>query len=268
MIRTCQRQSRLNRFACCGANLWLEIRGDRQDLRLRSNHCGDRLCVPCGIARARIITDNILRHCQPIHLRFITLTLRHSPTSLRDQLDRLYRSFQALRRRRSFSAAVTGGAAFCEIKVSERTGRWHVHLHCLVQGTFIDQHALSREWLAVTGDSSIVDIRSVPDKERVTSYVVKYVTKPADATVFADPEKLDELCVSLKRRRLCMTWGSWRGFRLEEVQQDGHTWQAVGNLWHLFSQARDGDALALRWVDAIALKWPDLSLIDTAARPP
>jgi len=188
--------------------------------------------------------------------RFITLTLRASNTPLTDQIDRLFRSFRALRVDKNLGGKLKGGAAFGEIKIGERSGRWHPHLHVIAEGAFIDQKELSRAWHRITGDSTIVDIKRVDSVERAASYVAKYVTKPADASVFANTELLDEFVCAIAGRRLCSTFGSWRGFCLDAPPPDDVQWITLGSVHSLRLSASDGNVDALRWLEAASRKWP------------
>jgi hypothetical protein len=229
------------RFCNCGASLFVEQSGDGQDFRLRSNTCGSRWCTPCMNERATVLRDNLAILCSGKLVRFVTLTLRHSPTSLKSQIDRLYRSFRELRRREFWKSNVTGGAAFLELKLSSKSGLWHPHLHMLVETKWLEQRELSRSWHEVTGDSTIVDVRPIGAGDDVQRYVTKYVTKPASAEVFAVPDKLDEMMVTLRGRRLCTTFGKWRGEKLEEREKDERPFKSIGRLETFITRARAGD---------------------------
>lgn len=259
MIRTHQSQNKLAAFRECGASLWLEAANDGSDIRLRCNQCHNRFCIPCATSRAMALNVNLAKVLADKQTRFMTLTLRHSNTPLKDQIDRLYRSFATFRRRHDFQEHVRGGAAFLEIKLSERDGLWHVHLHCIIEGKWWDQREVSAGWHAVTGDSSIVDIRPVKSGEDAARYVTKYVTKPADSSVFAVPDKLDEFMTAIKGRRLCLTFGSWRGIKLEEKPEPtSEGWNAIGSVGSLYINAKAGDENARRWLEAAHRKWPIL----------
>lgn len=253
------RDARLSRFANCGSGLWLEKSEAGDDMRLRCNRCHDRWCVPCMNERCLKMRETLCRIMAGEYARFMTFTLRHSQTPLKDQVDRLYRSFNKLRERESWRKHVLGGASFIEIKLASTDGCWHVHLHCLVVGSFWDQKEISREWHAVTGDSSIIDVRAVGDSQHAINYVTKYVTKPADSTVYASPTHLQELVITLAGRRLCATFGTWRGHKLEQDPPDDVKWISVGSIDNLRSKANQGDGDALRWLEAAARKWPLMS---------
>lgn len=228
------------RFAYCGSSLWVQHNGtagkggvDATKARTICNCCRHRLCAACARPAGFTVKENIRKHLGGKTHRFLTFTLRHNHTPLRDQIDRLYRSFAALRRRSEIAPALKGGVVILEIKISGRDGLWHPHLHVLAEGSWIDQKDLSRNWYAVTGDSFKVDIRAIEDADRGALYVSKYVTKPVDDTVYLHPEMLDEYIQALEGRKTLATFGSWRGQRVRvPAQDDGtpETWKTVGGV--------------------------------------
>lgn len=248
----------MDKFKNCGSGLWLKMNAEGTDMKLSANCCHNRWCIPCQTARAARISARVEDLIKKETTRFMTLTLRHSKTPLIDQIRRLYHSFNLLRRRSFWNDHVTGGSAFLEIKLSDRDGLWHVHLHCLITGTWMPQKELSFEWHAVTGDSSIVDIRPIDTADGRARYVTKYVTKPADQSVFANTDKLDEMVVSLKGRRLCFTFGSWRGEKLDDIPEDDSCWHSVGPLDSIRREAGEGVESSVRLWEAACRKWPQL----------
>jgi hypothetical protein len=259
LVRTGTSSARLSRFANCGSGLWLEANQEQTEIRCRCNRCHDRWCIPCMTEKAARMRQTIKCLIDQYEPRFMTLTLRHSLTPLVDQVNRLYQCFNQFRRRSSWTSHVDGGAAFLEIKLSEKDGLWHVHLHCLVAGSWWDQREISREWHAITGDSSIVDVRRIHDAAGDAAYVTKYVTKVLDASVYRDDAKMDEATIAFRGRRLCTTFGSWRGQQLDAEQTSTEQWHSVGRIETLFANAREGDRDARRWVSAITRKWPLLA---------
>jgi len=186
----------------------------------------------------------------------LTLTLRHSLTPLTDQINRLYASFTLLRRRHSWKTHVRGGCAFLEIKIGERDGLWHVHLHVLLDAAYWDQKEISADWHAVTGDSSIVHVKAYENHEMAASYATKYVTKPADSSVFADARKLDEFLLAMKGRKLALPFGTWRKMNLMQKPKQNVKWISLCRVEHLAGKATTGDKEALRWLEAAQRKWP------------
>jgi hypothetical protein len=238
--------SALQSFACCGSGCWVQHSRARGKYRLSFNACKSRWCVPCGTARAarlRASVKDALSDWQKI--RFVTLTLRHSDTPLTDQIDRLYRSLKELRRRPLWCNSITGSAAFLEVKISDRDGLWHPHLHVLCVGSWIDQKELSREWHSVTGDSSYVHIELAKTQNGVAFYVTKYVTKPLDSSVFANPNKLDEAITALRGRRLVNGAGLLKGICDRPTDDGVADWHNIGRLDDLLADAAGGDQIAV-----------------------
>lgn len=236
----------------------VQLATDGSDIRLVSHHCQDRFCIPCQRRIASAICSNLNRLVEGKDVRFFTFTLRHSRTPLSAQLDRLYRSFKELRRRKIWTDSQDAGAAMLEVKLSEKDGLWHPHLHVLAQGSWVDQKELSKAWHEVTGDSSIVDVRRPASGTELVGYVTKYVTKPADASVYRSAAALDEAIEALRGRRRCLTFGAWRGSPLEDMPDDGREWQTLDSLESLLRRAAAGDVSALRFVEALERKIPDL----------
>lgn len=252
-------QARLEHFHSCGAACWIQRLPGTDRARIVCNQCHDRLCIPCQTARSKRIQSNLHPLIRTEQSKLITLTLRHSNTPLSDQIDRLYRSFHALKKRKLFRQNVSAGIAFLEIKLSERTGRWHVHMHAVVLSKFIDQRQLSQAWHSVTGDSSIVDVRKIRDPETAARYVTKYVTKPADSSVFTDHAKLDEFVLALKGRRLYNPFGDWRALDFERSDDDEAQWENVCSLETLIHECRRGAPWAVALARNLADRTPTLT---------
>lgn len=174
------------------------------------------------------------------HVRFLTLTIKTTNEPLEASLNKLYHSFQALRRRRIWLNHVTGGVAFLEVKWSAKSERWHPHLHCLVVGTYIDKSQLSRVWREITTDSFIIDIRRPPNDAAVTRYVTKYASKPFNNTYLNRSHLLDEAILALAGRKLALTFGTWRGVKLTESAIEG-CWEPVDSLESILNRAARGD---------------------------
>lgn len=251
LCRLSQTPARIDRFCNCGSGCVVEANTLTGDTRFAANYCHDRLCAPCGAARSSRVTRALIAEAGQKMVRFCTFTLRHSNTPLKDQIDRLYRSFAALRRRRWFLDRVSGGAAVLEIKLG-REGLWHVHLHCLVLGKFLPQADLAKEWHAVTGDSYIVDVRKVDDGHNSIRYVSAYVGKPVDASIYQDPARLDEAATALRGRRVINTWGVWAKLDLDADDDTGGVWVVVGTLRDLLRDAANGDRAAAMMLKSMA----------------
>lgn len=265
-IRTGAREKRKAAFANCGSQLFLQQSEDGRDLHLSCNKCHDRQCVTCQSERAALIREKICQHVSGRELKMLTFTLRHSQTPLLDQIKRLYSSLTKLRRRESWKVHMIGGCGFLEIKLSERDGLWHVHMHFLCEAHFWDQKEISREWHAVTGDSSIVDVRRVENVQSASFYVTKYVTKPADTSIFSSTDRLDEFVIAIRGVKLACPFGTWKAMKLNEKPKLDVKWKSVASIDKLQRDAADGDVNATRFLEAAARKWPLFAeiFLDTA----
>lgn len=236
--------ARRSRFAGCGSSVWLLVhREDPSMFKVVYSSCHDRFCLPCSRARATNIRNNLAVATAGMRLRFLTLTLAHTSQPLAAQLDRLVAAFKKLRGTPLWKQRVRGGVAFLEVKLSDRTGRWHPHFHVLVDSDFLPQSVLSALWLDATGDSKIVDIRLVRDPEEISRYVTKYVTKPLSASVLRDAATTVEAVAALHNRRLFISFGAWTKWKLTQ-NADPKSWDLFAHESELFQRSRDGDTFA------------------------
>jgi len=255
-------RSRLAAWDSCGSQAMLSWHRSGQWVLCQAFYCHDRFCYPCSKARSRRISENLSRKIAESGVRFLTLTLSSDRTPLTKQIDRLYRSFKTLRADEWWSRNVTGGAAFLEVTFSPVLGMWHPHLHPICQGNYLPQDVLSRKWLAITGNSPIVHIKAIPDSSVVANYVAKYAAKGMDDSVFGDASRLQEWIVSSSGRRLCSTFGNWRGWKLNEhTPLDMTEFKPIGSLTQVTRDAACGDALAIRTLNALRknLRWQSLN---------
>jgi hypothetical protein len=224
--------------------------GDPPEYRIAGSACHHRFCNPCATERARTVSKNVIERIGSNRVRFITFTLRHAGEPLRELLDRLYASFKLMQRTRLWKRHVTGGVGFLEVKYSDRSESWHPHFHVLVEGKYIDKSLLQAAWFTITGDSYVVDIRLPKGKRNVAHYVAKYASKPLNRSFLHQRVLLDEAILAVKRRRLCTTFGGWRGVLLV-VKPDEGGWTNVGPLTDWIRRAVNGDENARGILDQI-----------------
>jgi len=190
---------------------------------------------------------------------FITLTLCGKREPLAELIDRLYKSFRYLRSHPTWSDKVDGGAAFLEVKWSDKAQRWHPHLHIVADGKFIDQGELSNAWRSITKDSFIVDVRRIRNKEHAARYVTKYASKPLNTSFSDTPKLLDEAVIALKGRRLCLCFGTWYGTALDLAEDevladdlvDAGDWTFWLPLEDVLRDARSGDPDAIATIRSL-----------------
>lgn len=251
LVRTQQAPSRLCSFGSCGSACYVQQSDiDASRFRLSGSRCNDRLCTPCANARSRRIQEALLAQMGGEGCLFITLTLCGRGEALAELIDRLYRHFKALRNHPTWSERIQGGAAFLEVKWSDKAQRWHPHLHIVADGRFVPQDQLSLAWRSISKDSFIVDVRRVRDQEACGRYVAKYASKPLNMSFGNTPRLLDEAVVALKGRRLCLCFGSWYGTPLSYAEDetladdlvDAAGWHSFFPLEDILRQAAEGDA--------------------------
>lgn len=267
--RTRQTRSRVTNFNECGATAYVyRSVADPTKFRLGGSSCRDRFCVPCSRDRSRCLATNVINALGKRPARFLTLTLLQTAAHLRDVLDKLYDSFRKLRTTRFWKTHVRGGCAFIEVKYNADGEAWNVHLHAIIHGTYLDKFQLAREWHAITGDSYIVRVKLVEDDVAVGQYVVKYVSKPFNNTFLNRNEYLDTVIAVMVGRRLCLTFGDWRGIKLTESPND-QDWISLGTFHDIVTKAAQGDRESLAAIHDICRQDAD-NIIAAAqrARPP
>jgi hypothetical protein len=220
-------------FATCRSRRWiLKSKQDPNEFKSVRDTCKSPWCKPCARTRAAVIRTRLAERLDDRPVRFVTLTLRNQPVSLKFTLDRLYKAFRLLRQRKFWKSKVLGGVAFLEVKIGKFSGLWHPHLHCLIQGRYLDKKVIRQEWLACTGDSNGVDLRLVRDQKEVAAYVTKYATKAADLNwqpelssspdyPVTEHERLVEAMRALRSRRRVIPFGEWRGYKLLAAEPIG-----------------------------------------------
>jgi hypothetical protein len=107
----------------------------------------------------------------------------------------------------------------------------------------------------------------VRSRESVVRYVTTYCSKTLRAADFPDDDALDEAIRALHARRLCRTFGTWRGLQLTRTPVTG-TWEIVGELAVILRDASNGDDLARRTLSALGTPAARQFLIDHPPRPP
>lgn len=166
--------------------------------------CGDRTCPDCrsrdyfrllGSYRAFLASKS--------RLRLITLTMRGRLGFLpKNRVVRLRRAFKKLLKKSYYRSRLVGGLYSIEAK--KKLNGWNIHMHILAEGSFIEQKKLSRDWLQITGDSFIVDIRDAYSGLGGLKYILKYLTKSPD-TLGCN----DEYNQAFKGARLVSGFGTW-----------------------------------------------------------
>lgn len=275
----------LDRWDNCGGDCMVEWSPSLKKHRLRANYCKNRHCEPCSRMRANRIAANLrsrIGEGMADDKRFVTLSMRHTDTPLKDQIRRLYKCFKKMREDKKGMWALTqdGGVIMLEVKIDPESpankrrihnglrALWHPHLHIITQGTFIHVRDLKRQWLAVTGDSDVVDIRSLDSGRDVAHYITKYVTKGCNAAVWDDLSFAQEFVTAMRGVRVAATFGSWRGLGLMKVTQSADDWEPVGKLPWVVRCAREGAEWAAGVLLSLRPPGQELDADNQARAPP
>lgn len=254
--------NRQDRFNNCGGAARVYEHARTGEFKTRAFYCHDRWCEKCSQAKTLLMGDNLLRHIAPLGVAalHVVLTTRHNFKPLTEQVSRIVECFTNLRTVDIWQHAVAGGAYFIQTHVAEADGAWHVHLHIIAQvftdagsPRWLDSLQLSLAWHEATGDSTNVHVSRIHNAEAAAREVTRYAAKPCDGNSTDDPEKLAEMMVALRSRRLCATFGSWRKFRLSEKPpiDPAEIWLDHGSLVDLIWRARRGEEWANRILDLL-----------------
>ncbi len=178
--------------------------------------CEFRLCPDCGRRRSRKLQNKYLpmmraflrnRRITPVHL---VLTQTHRKETRKQSAKRIKDAFVKLQRRAFWKEFFKGGTWSLEF-TKDKNGLHHTHLHIVgFRRKFFDIELLRGEWLAVTGDSHVLNLKPILDIATGLREVVKYVSKPLDIRRFG-AEDLREF-LKLKNMRMFGTFGEFRDF--------------------------------------------------------
>lgn len=189
------------------------------EIVIAHHRCKSRLCPLCGRLRAQALRGRMTVPIRKLDSpRLLTLTLRSNDEPLREQVQRLNRCFAKLRRTDVWKHNFLGGLYVTEVTINPKTGRWHPHLHAIVDGRYVPQKDLAAAWLRSTGDSTIVDVRKAHSIKAAVNYLCTYVTKSQDASHVPD-EKIGEWADAMHGLRMAATFGCLHGTKLEPEKE-------------------------------------------------
>lgn len=231
----------------CRSVAWFVRHKATRQVKVASSRCNLRWCPLCIRTKRYImrqsVTPWVLKSKKP---KFLTFTLKHSTADLADQINRLYRAFAKLRQSVLWKKHIAGGMWFFQVKTSKTDGLWHPHLHVIAAGSYIPREELSAKWLAITGDSCVVDVRAIKSAQKTADYVARYAAAPADMADYSDAESM-EIFDALAGRRLCGTFGTGKEIQLVPKKcPDASDWEDIGSYWAVINfKHLDADAQAI-----------------------
>jgi hypothetical protein len=227
--------------------------------------CHLPFCPDCWETKAhRELSRNLPKFLQALKddpsliIAFMTLTLRSDrKRGLRDGCQGLKKDFAKLRERKVWNNCV-GGFGRIENTFSRKFG-WHPHIHnLLLLKNYIPQKSLSDAWHDVTGDSMIVDIRTVHDVAVGLVETIKYPFKPTDLLKLGKAE-IQEM-IDLKGEKLGVSFGVLRGLEVESDIED--SLEAENAEYDAFTE----ETKVLEIADCCPICQTRLDLIDFSAK--
>lgn len=237
-----------DRFSSCRSEAVFVRHDETGEIQVRSKHCGLRWCPLCSASRQAWISGECERWFSKVQKpRLVTLTLRHTDALLADQVHDIYDYFRKFRKRKFFRSKTRGGVWFFHIKKSQTDGRWHPHLHMLVDSDFLEHKEISKLWAKITGGSKIVHVKAVTNPQNSVKHAARYSAEPCDLSKHTVVDSL-EVFYALHGKRICGTWGSARmiSFR-PKPREDSKQWKTIGN-WQTVIGLKDTDEnAALIW---------------------
>lgn len=234
-------RSKADLLSDCRQNAWFSRHDETGEIRIASNACHLRWCPVCAESRKNYIGHSVAEWLKvQEYPKLMTLTLKHRDVPLFHQIVDLYRYFVQLRKLKDFRDIVSGGVWFFQIKQSGKTKEWHPHIHCAVTGKYMPRTLLRRLWLDCTGDSIIVDIRSIKDPDGCALEVARYAARPGPLKDLTLNDAV-ELVSVMHGRRICGTWGTGRKISLCPPKiDDKNKWSSVGS-WGMVMRNRKTD---------------------------
>lgn len=216
-------------------------------IRVRPGYCRSRVCPLCSKQRQYTAGERAAACTSRMDApRFITLTLREDGRPLRERLDRLATAWRRLRQQECWKRAVRGG--IYGVQVTRGTGGdgWHVHMHVVADGTYFHHSELRAAWEKATGDSHIIDVRKVPSRKDVATYIARYVAH-TDAVSTWSAAAIREYVEAFHGRRVLHTFGTMHGVKVDELEDDAGKGVVMAEvpLATIERQADSGDADAL-----------------------
>lgn len=179
------------------------------------NRCDKKYCPECQPRltwdRQRGIEWWTREINQPKHL---VVTIHNIPDLTREHVLE-FKKWWARLRRRKFARGWRGG--LYNIEVTNEGRGWHLHLHALIDASFIDGGQLAREWNSITsGWGHIVKVRDARG-EQYLHEITKYCVKPAQLAKWT-PDQIITFIRAFDEVRTFGVFGTLYGKRTEYAE--------------------------------------------------
>ena len=184
--------------------------GDHGHAKTVKLKCNDRTCQECRDRTYWKLFKGWFKLAENMsNPKLLTLTMKNKPDLKREYIKAIRGQFTRLLHRKYYKDRIIGGLYVLEL-VNKGNG-WHIHLHALIDTKagfdgFLLQRKLSEDWLSITKESMIVDIRKTYNPRASLKYILKYLTKPPQ--INGEVDLYNEV---LKKTRLIQTFGDLYG---------------------------------------------------------
>lgn len=207
--------------------------------------CGLRICPICARRKAQKLRHRLMtawlegkpKRDRKFGLYFLTFTMRYDPTDAREvsadgllaRKNELLHAWASIWRQylKPRAPKDRGGAACRAIEVG---ASGMVHMHVLYCGRRPDVDELRARWLALRGDSPIVNVSYCRNPKKAIVELAKYVTKgasPAKLDVvsgapasFMDAELAVRVEIAFSGDRMVQCYGAWLGISVDDDEDD------------------------------------------------
>ena len=232
MVTLPEHQATTERLSKCGDYLVFRHYWTVDKVRLHGARlCGKSLlCQLCAIRRGSKALKAYADRWEVIHAEkphllpfMVTLTVKDGP-DLKERFKHLFKSQHELwkqkhRGRGSPFDGIEGAVWSYEIKRGSGSGLWHPHLHMIALAESApDAFDLAKEWKNITGDSFIVHVTPIDQKDPISGFmeVFKYAVKFSDQP----PADTVHAWLTLATKRLLGSSGCFRGVVVPESLLD------------------------------------------------
>lgn len=211
-------------IAQCCASPMIRLSGGG-DVSVCPIRCRDRLCPLCALRRAAEAAQKYGKAVASMDAaRHLVLTAPALDAPLAEQLRGMQNAMKRLRQQLAWKRRVVGGVYTIEVTFNKESGRWHPHLHVIVDGDFFPHHELMDAWRQAlsssdlwsdleAGDRVIVHISAVHNRKQLARYIAKYIAKPAELCRWS-LSCIREYSLAVVGKRMMHTFGTLHGVKL------------------------------------------------------
>jgi len=166
----------------------------------------DRTCPVCQ----KSIYEKIFQRYKEIlknraNLKFLTLTAKPVRKQSVEYVRFLASCLNRFLHRKPYDRLIKGLLATVECKKTSY-GWFYYHIHCLIDGGFLNQAQISRDWRQISGFPIVHITRIRRTRNRALRYVLKYVLKGMN---FDDSKDRADFRASFKGVRLIRSYGDF-----------------------------------------------------------